>query len=71
MGHEMIQRMFRNKKNWLRTMLQLNPVLVGGSVEKAIETTAIRQFEELKDIRKKILVYEKNGCVAEKLTDTI
>ncbi len=71
MGHEIIQRMFRNKTMWLRTMVQHNPVLANGSVKKAVEANSDKQIMELEVIREKILNYERNGCVAEKLTDTI
>lgn len=71
MGHEMVQRIWRNKTQWLRCMVQTNPVLTSGSVTKAIEANANKQQKELKDIRQKILIYEANGSVAEKLTDSI
>lgn len=67
----MVQRMYRNKINWLRTMIQRNPVITSGCIQKAIEDTAVKQEKELRDIKKKIFIYETNGCVAEKLTDTI
>lgn len=67
----MIQRMFRNKTKWLRKMVQINPVLHSGSVTKAIEASADKQQKELAGIRQKILIYEANNCVAERLTDTI
>lgn len=71
MGHEMIQRMWRNKTVWLRKMVQINPVLNSGSVTKAIKANADKQSKELADIRQKILIYEANNSIAEKLTDTI
>lgn len=66
----MVQRIWRNKDSWLKSMIQRKPVL-GGCAQKAIEITSEKQKKELKDIREKIRVYEANGCEAEKLTDTV
>lgn len=66
----MIQRIWRNKDSWLKSMIQRKPV-DGRCIQKAIEITSNKQKEELKDIREKIRVYEANNCEAEKLTDTV
>lgn len=71
MGHEMIQRMWRNKSNWLRTLVQENPVTKEGSIYAVMKLTAERQERELRGMKAAIKKYEDDGSKAEKLFDTI